>query len=114
MASIRIFPYSVIRETKEILKTKHKHTRVAENFEKVLFSFDIDINYKKYSVGIRKFTSDDALHCEIDRKSSDIFDCMKLIVEVRKSNSNDAFHCEIDNFFFLIFLNLINILNSLL
>ena len=59
MASTRIFPYSVIRETKKILKTKHKLTRFAvdESFEEVLFSFDIDTNYKKYSVGVRKFNS---------------------------------------------------------
>ena len=45
----RSFPYSVIRETKKILKTKHKLTTVAadESFEEVLFSFDVDINYKK-------------------------------------------------------------------
>ena len=49
----RSFPYSVIRETKKILKTKHKLTTVAadESFEEVLFGFDVDINYKKLVQG---------------------------------------------------------------
>ena len=49
----RSFPYSVIRETKKILKTKHKLTTVAadESFEEVLFGFNIDINYKKLVQG---------------------------------------------------------------
>ena len=54
----RSFPYSVIRETKKILKTKHKLTTVAadESFEEVLFSFDVDINYKKLVQGFENST----------------------------------------------------------
>ena len=54
----RSFPYSVIRETKKILKTKHKLTTVAadESFEEVLFSFNVDINYKKLVQGFENST----------------------------------------------------------
>ena len=68
MASTRIFPYRVIRETKKILKTKHKLTRLAvdESFEEVLFN--------KYSVGVRKVNSDNGFHCEIDKNFVDILE----------------------------------------
>ena len=76
--STRIFSINVIeiKDSKKIFKVKKKPTRVLldETFEDILLNFDVDTTFKQSQIKVRKYDSDNAFHCEIDKKISDILE----------------------------------------
>ena len=72
----RIFSINVIeiKDPQKILKVKNKLTRVLldETFEDILLNLNVDTTLKKSRIEVRKCDSDNAFHCEIDQKISDI------------------------------------------
>ena len=70
-----IFSINVIeiKDSKKIFKV-NKLTRALldETFEDILLNLDVDATFKKSRIEVRKGDSDNAFHCEIDQKISDI------------------------------------------
>ena len=65
-----------IKDSKKIFKVKNKLTWVLldETFEDILLNLDVDTTFKKSRIEVRKCNSDNAFHCEIDQKISDILE----------------------------------------
>ena len=76
--STRIFSINVveIKDSKKVFEVKNKLTQVLldQTFEDVLLNLDVDTTFKKSRIEVGKCDSDNAFHCVIDQKISDILE----------------------------------------